>query len=116
MTDTGLHGTGIARTSDSDDGDRAHAPAGHAGSPSASDFLIAILVGALPFAVYVATMYPGVSDIGDGTKFAFIGKVLGTPHAPGYPLYVVLSHLFSYVPWGTLAHRMNGFSALLYGN
>ena len=38
--------------------------------------------------------------------------MLGTPHAPGYPLYVMLSHLFLYLPWGTLAYRMNALSAL----
>jgi hypothetical protein len=57
-------------------------------------------------------MYPGIFGVGDATKFAFVGKVLGTPHAPGYPLYVMVSHVFSYLPWGTLAHRMNGMSAL----
>src|SRR4029078_3776660 len=76
------------------------------------DAIVAIVAAAVVFAVYVRTMYPGIFGVGDATKFAFVGKVLGTPHAPGYPLYVMVSHAFSYLPWGTLAHRMNGMSAL----
>ena len=56
---------------------------------------------------------PGLFGLGDAAKFAFVGKILGTPHAPGYPLYVMVSHLFSYIPLGTLAYRMNVLSALL---
>jgi hypothetical protein len=89
----------------------AQSPTRDPGLP-ASEYLIAALVAALPFCVYLATMYPGLTEIGDATKFAFVGKVLGTPHAPGYPLYVMVSHLFSYLPWGTLAYRMNALSAL----
>jgi hypothetical protein len=77
------------------------------------DRLVALSAALLTLFVYLTTMYPGLFGMGDAAKFAFVGKVLGIPHAPGYPLYVALSHLFSYVPWGTLAHRMNGLSALL---
>ena len=77
------------------------------------DRLIAACTGLIAFWAYLRTMYPGVVGIGDAAKFAFVGKVLGTPHPPGYPLYVLVSHVFSYVPWGTMAHRMNGLSALL---
>lgn len=81
-------------------------------STSAYDRLLAAIAAALVLAVYLSTIYPGLLDIGDATKFAFVGKILGTPHAPGYPLYVMVSHLFSYVPWGTLAYRMNALSAI----
>lgn len=81
----------------------------------ARDALLSAFAGAVAFFVYVRTMYPDLAPIGDAVKFSFVGKVLGTPHAPGYPLYVIVSHLFSYVPWGSLAHRMNGLSAVLAG-
>lgn len=74
---------------------------------------LAFAVAMLTFAVYLVTIYPGLFGMGDAAKFSFVGKVLGTPHAPGYPMYVMVSHLFSYVPWGTLAFRMNVLSALL---
>jgi hypothetical protein len=79
------------------------------------DCLFASCAGGLAFAVYLTTMYPGLFGLGDAAKFAFVGKVLGTPHAPGYPLYIAISHVFSYVPWGTLAHRMNVLSGILAG-
>lgn len=74
--------------------------------------LIALLVSAIAFGVYLATVYPGLTEIGDASKFSFVGKILGTPHAPGYPLYIWTSHLFSYLPWGSLAYRMNILSSL----
>jgi hypothetical protein len=48
----------------------------------------------------------------DTAKFQFIGRILGTPHNPGYPLYVLITHVFSYVPIGSVAYRINLFSAL----
>ena len=63
-----------------------------------AEALMTTLVGVTILGVYVATIYPGLLDIGDASKFAFIGRVLGTPHAPGYPLYVMVSHLFGTRP------------------
>jgi hypothetical protein len=79
---------------------------------AAVDSLVAVGAAAIVLFVYLATIYPGLVDIGDAAKFSFVGRVLGTPHAPGYPLYVMVSHLFSYLPWGTLAYRMNALSAI----
>jgi hypothetical protein len=51
--------------------------------------------------------------MGDTAKFQFIGKVLGIPHAPGYPNYILLNHLFvSIFPFGTLAFKANLLSAI----
>lgn len=44
--------------------------------------------------------------------FQFVGRVLGVAHPPGYPLYVFLTHPFSYLPIGSLSYRINLFSAL----
>ena len=76
-----------------------------------ADWLFAIGVMALSFGTYVATLYPGLGGGGDAAKFRFLGHVLGTAHPPGYPLYVVLSWLFSILPIGTLAYRINLMSA-----
>jgi len=63
--------------------------------------------------MYLVTLYPGIGDgDGDSAKFAFLGRVLGTAHPPGYPAYVLISHLFSYLPIGTLAYRINAMSAV----
>ncbi len=79
---------------------------------SKKDALIAGLMGLAALGLYLATLFPGLTDIGDASKFEFVGHVLGIPHAPGYPLYVMVSHVFSELPWGTLAYRMNALSAL----
>ncbi len=76
------------------------------------DPILALAAGAVVFGVYLATIYPGLMPMGDAAKFSFVGRVLGTPHPPGYPLWVMVSHVFGYVPWGTLAYRMNVLSAL----
>ena len=74
--------------------------------------LLAAGVGALALAVYVRTLYPGLNGIGDTPKFQFLGKILGTPHPPGYPVYLLLSWLFSQLPLGNLAWRINLLSAV----
>ena len=59
------------------------------------------------------TLAPGLTADVDTAMFQFVGRVLGVAHNPGYPLYVLLTHAFSYVPVGSLAYRINLFSALL---
>jgi hypothetical protein len=61
----------------------------------------------------VRTLAPGLVGILDTPMFQFIGRVLGVAHNPGYPLYVFLTYPFSYLPIGSLAYRINLFSALL---
>jgi hypothetical protein len=72
----------------------------------------ATAVAALAFAVYLRTLYPGLVMFGDSPKFQFVGHIWGTPHNPGYPLYIVVSHLFGLLPFGTLAYRINLMSAV----
>ena len=62
---------------------------------------------------YLATLLPGIGYSGDTIKFQYLGQVLGIPHAPGYPLYLVLNHLFvTLVPFGSAAYKVNLLSAL----
>jgi hypothetical protein len=69
---------------------------------------IALLTGAL----YLVTLRPDVGGTEDSPKFQFLGQVLGTAHTPGYPFYTVSTYLFTRVPLGTLAYRVNLFSAV----
>jgi hypothetical protein len=63
-------------------------------------------------AVYLRTLAPGlVADL-DTPMFQFVGRVLGVAHNPGYPLFVFLTFPFSYLPFGSLAYRINLFSAI----
>ena len=77
----------------------------------AADVLLAGLVGLAVFLLYLRTLLPHLGGTEDTAKFQYLGAVLGTAHSPGYPLYVLLSHVFSRLPFGTLAYRINLMSA-----
>jgi len=73
-------------------------------------WLILILVGI----IYLKTILPGLGYSGDTAKFQYIGKILGIPHAPGYPLYVLLNRFFVSLPLKNVAFRAN-FMSLFFG-
>jgi hypothetical protein len=65
--------------------------------------------------IYLLTMASDLSWAnygGDGGELITASFTLGVPHPPGYPTYVLLGKLFSYVPIGTIAYRYNLFSAI----
>ena len=69
----------------------------------------ALFVGSL--LLYVSTMAPSVVP-GDAAEFQFVPYILGIAHPPGYALYILLGKLFTFLPLGSVAYRMNLFSAL----
>lgn len=75
------------------------------------DGLAAAGICAAALGVYWLTMFPGLGGGGDSAKFQYLGSVLGTAHPPGYPLFVVVSWVFSHMPVGTPAFRINFMSA-----
>jgi hypothetical protein len=78
------------------------------------DWVIALLIFALALAVYNATLTPSLSyKSPDGNELATIPYILGLAHSTGYPLYTWLGKLFTYLPIGDVAHRMNLMSAVL---
>ena len=56
-------------------------------------------------------MLPDLGGPEDTPKFQLLGAVLGTAHAPGYPLYILIGHVFSWIPVATPAWRANFMSA-----
>jgi hypothetical protein len=67
---------------------------------------------ALFLGLYATRIDPWVGEA-DTAKFQLIGATLGTPHAPGYPTYVLLLHLISRLfPGLTWAAAADLFSAL----
>jgi hypothetical protein len=80
--------------------------------PARHDGLFALLLAAVSLVVYVLTLYPGVTQMGDSPKFQYLGRLLGTAHDPGYPLYIVVSWAFSYLPVGDVAYRANLLSGV----
>ncbi len=62
--------------------------------------------------VYLLTLTPGVA-VGDSAEMQWVPHTLGVLHATGYPLYTLLGWAWSHVvPIGTVAWRMNAFSAV----
>ncbi|HUR20310.1 MAG TPA: DUF2723 domain-containing protein, partial [Vicinamibacterales bacterium] len=75
-------------------------------------FVPALAVALASLTLYLSTLAPGLVSLEDTPKFQFIGRVLGTAHNPSYPLYVLVSYLFGWLPVGNLAWRINLMSAV----
>src|SRR3989344_9484727 len=78
--------------------------------PSA-DFLITAFVFTVTMAVYLFTLAPTVT-MEDSGEFIAAVHVLGVAHPPGFPLYLLLAKLFTFIPIGTIAWRVNLLSAV----
>jgi tetratricopeptide (TPR) repeat protein len=72
---------------------------------------IAIAVFIASLAVYTLTLAPTVTLVDSG-ELILAARSLGVAHPPGFPLYVLLAHLASIVPIGTIAVRVNFASAI----
>ena len=72
--------------------------------------LIFILTGLLP--IYLLTM-PHTVGRADTFEFQVVAPQLGIAHPTGYPLYLMLSKLFSFIPFGSVAWRINLGTAVL---
>jgi len=71
----------------------------------------AAAVGIIVLGVYVCTLAPTVAG-GDSGELITAAYTLGVVHPPGYPLYTLLAKLFTLIPLGTIAWRVNLFSAV----
>jgi len=69
-----------------------------------------LLVPALALILYVGTLAPTVLQYDSGTLQAK-AYVLGIGHPTGYPTFILLGHLFTYLPFGDPAYRVNLSSA-----
>jgi hypothetical protein len=49
---------------------------------------------------------------GDTPDFLVAAKTLGVPHAPGYPTLTILGHVFSWLPIGSVAFRIDLLAAV----
>ena len=61
--------------------------------------------------LYILTLAPSVMP-GDYAEFQFSAAILGVPHPTGYPLYILLGKLFTLLPFGDVAYRVNLSSAI----
>ncbi len=74
-------------------------------------WLIAAALGALIFLNYLSTLAPTVLARDSG-RFQARSYVLGIGHPTGYPTYIMLGKLFTYLPVGDVAYRVNLSSAV----
>ncbi|KAA0254294.1 MAG: DUF2723 domain-containing protein [Acidobacteria bacterium] len=78
--------------------------------PRRGGLLLAALVAAPALLVYRLTLMPGVGLIDSG-ELALAAWLPGNAHPPGSPVWLLLGFLFSRLPFGEVAFRMNLFSA-----
>lgn len=71
----------------------------------------ALLVFGLVMAVLLRTVVPTVYTLDSG-EFVIGAQLLGIVHSPGYPLYLLVLHLFQQIPLGDIGFRGNLFSAV----
>lgn len=75
--------------------------------------ILALLVFLVTLAIYIATL-PETILPGDSGELIASSQTLSIAHPPGYPLYLLITKVFSSaIPLGSVAYRYNLFSALI---
>ncbi len=73
-------------------------------------------LGALVVTIAAATLYffSAARDIvvGDTPELITAAATLGVAHPPGYPLFTILGHLFTLLPFGSIPFRVNLLSVV----
>jgi hypothetical protein len=78
---------------------------------SRAELLCAGIVFLVAFLLYGLTLAPTVT-LTDSGELIVVARGLGIAHPPGVPLWIILAHLASLVPFGNIAVRINFSSAL----
>lgn len=79
----------------------------HPGALVAGGLFIASLT------LYIGTLAPSVVTLfDDSLEFQLVTYQLGIAHPTGYPLYTLLGKLFTFLPTGDVAYRVNLMSAV----
>jgi hypothetical protein len=72
--------------------------------------ILSLSAWGVPFLAYLRTMAPTVYGL-DSAELTTGAYWLGIIHAPGAPLYLLLGHLFTWLPLGDVGYRLNLLSA-----
>jgi hypothetical protein len=75
-----------------------------------TDLVIAFLIGIAALALYIRTLAPSLLW-GDSAEFQTLSYTLGMTHPSGYMTQIMLGKLFTYIPVGNIAYRVNLMSA-----
>ncbi len=77
--------------------------------------IVALAVGLVAFVAYLTTVAPTILAVGDATRdavrFQIAAPLLGIGHPTGYPTFILLGKLFTYLPVGDAAYRLNLMAA-----
>lgn len=73
--------------------------------------LVGFLVLVATVFAYFKTLTPTV-PFWDAGEFIAVSTILGIPHPPGTPFYVLIGRIFTLLPWGTPAQQVNALSAV----
>ena len=79
--------------------------------PKRADWLQAGIVAAALFVLYAASA-PRTVALEDDGLFILSSYFLGVEHPPGYPLFTLIGHLFTFLPFGSVAYRVHLASAM----
>jgi len=75
------------------------------------EFFLAAVVFFAALFLYSWTLAPTVTLVDSG-ELIVVAHSLGVAHPPGFPFWVILAHLVSLVPFGSIASRINFSSAV----
>lgn len=78
------------------------------------DVFAGIAAGLVAFAVYAGTVAPSVTLLDSG-EFTVAAQHFGVPHPTGYPLWVLLTWMFTLLPLGNASWEVNLFSSVCGG-
>jgi Protein O-mannosyl-transferase TMEM260-like len=78
---------------------------------AARPYVLATSVFVAAAVCYAATLAPTVTFVDSGELIA-AAKSLGVAHPPGFPLYTLVAHVSTWLPFGTLAERVHLVSAV----
>lgn len=77
------------------------------------DAIASLLAFAAAFGAYFRTMAPSVATVfDDSLELQLVAYQPGIAHPTGYPLYTLLGKLFTFIPLGDVAYRVNLVSVM----
>ncbi|HWY40149.1 MAG TPA: DUF2723 domain-containing protein [Chthoniobacterales bacterium] len=76
-----------------------------------NNWLVAILVTVIAAVLYSLTAARDIV-VGDTPELITAAVTLGVAHPPGYPLFTLLGHLLSLIPFGSIPFRVNLLSVV----
>ncbi|MDO8806098.1 MAG: DUF2723 domain-containing protein [Elusimicrobiota bacterium] len=76
------------------------------------EFIFSALLAFILIPLYIYCLPPVLPPYRDSGEMACTAWTLGVAHQPGYPLYIISAKLFSLLPLGNPAWRLNLYSAL----